>query len=61
MQLGQGHGGNTLNLPAIREVLPENMSSAQRQLVFNELEPGTRFYRAGKCRIFASPPFGGKG
>ena len=60
MQLGKGHGGNTPNLPVIREVLPENMADNQR-LVLAMLQPGTRMYRMGKCKIFVSPPYGDNG
>lgn len=60
LSYGAGHGGNTPNLPIIREVLPENMDAHQRQLL-TMLQPGTRVFRMGRCKIFLSPPFENKG
>ncbi len=60
LNVGQGHGGNTPNLPVIREVLPENMDISQRQIL-TMLQPGTRIFRMGRCKIFLSPPFEDKG
>lgn len=58
--VGKGHGGNTPNLPAIREVLLENMMPHQRNLM-TMMQPGTRMFRMGKCKIFLSPPAEGQG
>jgi len=55
LNVGRGHGGNTPNLPQIREVLPENMDARQKQLLLM-LQPGTRMFRMGRCKIFLSPP-----
>lgn len=60
MRLGKGHGGNTPNLPALREVLPGNMD-ARQQLALAQLQSGTRMFRMGKCKIFLSPPAGRTG
>lgn len=54
--VGQGHSSNSI-LPVIRQVLPENMSPVQRQLL-TLLQPGTRVYRMGRARIYLSPPNG---
>lgn len=49
---GKEHGGNTPNLPVIREKpLPE------RERVMIGLQPGTRYYRMGRATILLSPPF----
>ena len=48
--IGRGHGGNTDNLPKIREVEKPPYWSAPMQ-------PGTTVFRMGKATIFVSPPF----
>jgi len=50
--VGHGHGGNTPNLPVIREIT----DPATLARVLPGLEPGTRVYRMGKAAIFVSPP-----
>ncbi len=50
MGVGKGHGGNTDNLPKIREVEKPPYWSVPMQ-------PGTKVFRMGKATIFISPPF----
>jgi len=53
MSYGQGHGGHT-KLPPIKEheVPPPMML----EMALGLLEPGTRVFQMGECRIFLSPP-----
>lgn len=53
LNVGQGHGGNS-NLPVIREVT--NVSDSRQKALLEQMEPGTRVFRMGKCLIFLSPP-----
>jgi len=45
--IGKGHGGNTLNLPLIREMTMTPVLKAG-------MVPGTHSYKAGKITIFLS-------
>jgi len=56
---GKGHGGNTPNLPVIHEIsLPPLV---RRQIALGSIQPGTRAFRMGKCRMMVSPPTGKHG
>jgi hypothetical protein len=55
--LGRGHGYTTGPVPAI-EFVPEETLGLN---VIGMVQPGTRVYRMGDCRIFVSPPTGSFG
>ena len=50
--LGRGHGSNTPNLPIIRE---------KQMPPLPGLQPGSKYYKMGRCKIILSPPFRGHG
>lgn len=47
--IGNGHGGNTANLPVLREV-PMNPNS----LALRGLEPGVRHFKGGKLSVLVA-------
>ena len=49
--LNKGHGGNTPNLPKIRET----------NHIKSMIQPGSRTFKMGRAQIFVSPPFDEQG
>lgn len=52
--IGIGHGSNS-NLPVIRE----KPNDPQMELWIEQglMQPGTKSYKMGKCKIYISPPY----